>query len=148
MQMEFESELEISCREKERGQKCTRKATTLIARCTSQSIYCAFCISLVVDYLIQTPATCTSGPGECIESPTSTTVATPATPHVKTPLAMTTPTSATGTMPSLVAMPPDLDLSAMSIARDHLTSGSTSSVISFSGDYKDASGKVIRRYVM
>ena len=35
----------------------------------------------------------------------------------------------------------------MSIARDHLSSGSTSSVVSLSGDYKDASGKVIRRYI-
>ena len=36
----------------------------------------------------------------------------------------------------------------MSIARDHLSSGSTSAVVSLSGDYKDASGKVIRRYTV
>ena len=67
-----------------------------------------------------------------------------------TPLKTPTPTSSL-TMPSPLATvtngidTPDLDRSAVSVARDHLSSGSTSSFVSLSGDYKDASGKVIRR---
>lgn len=41
---------------------------------------------------------------------------------------------------------PDLDQSVASVARYHLSSGSTSSVVSISGDYCDSSGKVIKRY--
>ena len=68
-----------------------------------------------------------------------------ATPmSAKTPHAPPTPPSM-GTTPSLPV--PDLDRSAISIAKDHITSGSTSSTVSLSGDYKDASGKVIRRYI-
>ena len=40
---------------------------------------------------------------------------------------------------------PDLDRSAMSITRDHLSSGSASGMVSLSGEYKDSTGKVIRR---
>ncbi|CAI8008141.1 Guanine nucleotide exchange factor subunit RIC1 [Geodia barretti] len=69
--------------------------------------------------------------------------ATPVSAHFpKTPRAPPTPPS-TGTTPSLPG--PDLDRSAISMAQDHLTSGSTSSTVSLSGDYRDASGKVIRR---
>ena len=82
------------------------------------------------------------GPGDLLESPHITMAMTP----LKTP----TPTSSL-TMPSPLATvtngidTPDLDRSAVSVARDHLSSGSTSSFVSLSGDYKDASGKVIRR---
>ena len=71
---------------------------------------------------------------------------------VTTPLKIQTPTSATlssaatpvnRTTPSLTA--PDLDRSAVMVAKDHLSSGSTSHCVSLSGDYKDASGRVIRR---
>ena len=41
--------------------------------------------------------------------------------------------------------PPDLDRSAVMVAKDHLSSGSTSSSISLSGEYRDAAGKIIRR---
>lgn len=67
------------------------------------------------------------------------------------PLKTPTPTSITTPSPLATVTnglnTPDLDRSAMSIARDHLSSGSTSAVVSLSGDYKDASGKVIRRYM-
>ncbi len=76
------------------------------------------------------------------------------TPHrIQTPTSSVFASSAGGvgvgrttTTPSLVAAP-DLDRSAVMVAMDHLNSGSTSSCVSLSGDYKDASGKVIRRSV-
>lgn len=69
------------------------------------------------------------------------------TPHkIQTPSSAGFSTSGTvggaGT-PSVMA--PDLDRSAVMVAKDHLTSGNTSNCVSLSGDYKDASGKVIRR---
>ena len=70
--------------------------------------------------------------------------ATPVSAHFpKTPRAPSTPPSTTETTPSLPG--PDLDRSAISMAQDHLTSGST---VSLSGDFRDASGKVIRRYII
>ena len=67
-----------------------------------------------------------------------------------TPLKTPTPTSSVS-IPSPLATvvnglnTPDLDRSAVSVAREHLNSGSMSAVVSLSGDYTDASGKVIRR---
>jgi hypothetical protein len=40
---------------------------------------------------------------------------------------------------------PDLDQSVVSVTRDHLSSGSTSNIVSISGDYQDSTGKVIKR---
>ena len=72
------------------------------------------------------------------------------TPHrIQTPTSSVFASSAGGggkTTPS-VSVAPDLDRSAVMVAMDHLSSGSTSSCVSLSGDYKDASGKVIRRSV-
>ena len=83
-----------------------------------------------------------AGPGDMLDS-VSRDTATPISAHFpKTPHAPPTPPSV-GTTPSLPV--PDLDRSAISIAQDHITSGSTSSTVSLSGDYKDLSGKVIRR---
>ena len=83
------------------------------------------------------------GPGDVLESASRDTT-TPISAHFpKTPHAPPTPPSV-GTTPSLPV--PDLDRSAISVAQDHITSGSTSSTVNLSGDYKDASGKVIRRY--
>lgn len=82
------------------------------------------------------------GPCENVETPLHGGHHTPATP-LKTPLAPPTSTPTTAVPPSPQA--PDLDRSAMSVTRDHLSSGSTSSVVSFSGEYRDASGRVIRR---
>jgi hypothetical protein len=82
------------------------------------------------------------GPGDMLDS-VSRDTATPISAHFpKTPHAPPTPPSV-GTTPSLPV--PDLDRSAISIAQDHITSGSTSSTVSLSGDYRDSSGKVIRR---
>jgi hypothetical protein len=83
------------------------------------------------------------GPGDMLDSVTRDST-TPVSAHFpKTPRAPPTPPSTTGTTPSLPG--PDLDRSAISMAQDHLTSGSTSSTVSLSGDFRDASGKVIRR---
>ena len=83
------------------------------------------------------------GPGDMLDSVTRETV-TPVSAHFpKTPHAPPTPPSV-GTTPSLPV--PDLDRSAISVAQDHLSSGGVPATVSLSGDYKDASGKVIRRY--
>ena len=57
-----------------------------------------------------------------------------------------------GSLPANLSSPstssgvvPDLDQSVVSVARDYLSSGSTSNVVSVSGDYCDPSGKVIKR---
>ena len=79
-----------------------------------------------------------SGSGDHLESSTPGGSITPATPRkIPTPTVSVTPSTSA----------PDLDRSAISITKDHLSSGSTSSVVSLSGDYRDASGKVIRRSV-
>lgn len=41
---------------------------------------------------------------------------------------------------------PDIDQSVVSLARDHLSSGSISGVVSVSGEYRDPSGKIIKRF--
>ena len=83
------------------------------------------------------------GPGDMLDSVTRD-ATTPISAHFpKTPHAPPTPPSV-GTTPSLPV--PDLDRSAISIAQDHIASGSTSSTVSLSGDYKDATGRVIKRY--
>lgn len=92
------------------------------------------------------------GPGDALDTPTPGSSA--ATPHkLQTPTSAGFSSSGGGagggvgvaTTPLLTA--PDLDRSAVMVAKDHLTSGNTSNCVSLSGDYKDALGKVIRRSV-
>jgi hypothetical protein len=83
------------------------------------------------------------GPGDMLDSVTRDST-TPISAHFpKTPHALPTPPSVGATPTSLPV--PDLDRSAISVAQDRLASGSTSSTVSLSGEYRDASGKVIRR---
>lgn len=90
------------------------------------------------------------GPGDGVDSPGSS--LTPHKPHTPTSAtssfslssSATTPGTGVGHFPA--SSTPDLDRSAFLVTRNHLTSGSTSGSVSLSGDYKDASGRMIKRY--
>ena len=77
-----------------------------------------------------------SGPVD-VSNPTSPASSmTPSTPARKPMLAtpLATPTAI-----------PDLDQSMVSLAKEHLTSGGLGNVLSVSGEYRDPSGKIIKR---
>ena len=89
------------------------------------------------------PPSFPAGPGDILDSQAPYDNTTPMISKTSHALPPTPPS--VGMTPSLPV--PDLDRSAISVAKSHISSGSTSSTVSLSGDYKDASGKVIRRYV-
>lgn len=69
---------------------------------------------------------------------------TPSTPHSKNPKSSGS-TSLHPNSASSSTLLPDLDQSVVSVARDHLNSGSTSNIVSVSGDFCDSTGKIIKR---
>jgi hypothetical protein len=84
------------------------------------------------------------GPGDITPVSPVFSLPTPSTPLVKTPKA-SGPVSLPVTMSAPSRNVPDLDQSVVSVTRDHLSSGSTSNIVSISGDYQDSTGKVIKR---
>ncbi len=84
-----------------------------------------------------------AGTGDTLDSPLMTMATTPR--KTPTPTLVTLPPLSTEGGPTPTSAGPDLDRSAMSLTRDHLTSGGVASMVSLSGEYKDASGKIIRR---
>ncbi len=85
------------------------------------------------------------GPGDALDSPLITIATTPR--KTPTPTQVTLPPLSTEGETTPSSAGPDLDRSAMSVTRDHLTSGGVGNVVSLSGDYKDSAGRVIRRCV-
>ncbi|XP_064397549.1 guanine nucleotide exchange factor subunit RIC1-like [Halichondria panicea] len=94
---------------------------------------------------LKTIACLYAGTGDTLDSPLMTMATTPRKTPTPTPTRVTLPPLSTEGGPTPTSAGPDLDRSAMSLTRDHLTSGGVANMVSLSGEYKDASGKVIRR---
>lgn len=85
------------------------------------------------------------GPGDSLDSPLITMATTPR--KTPTPTQVTLPPLSVEAEATPTSAGPDLDRSAVSLTRDHLISGSVAGSVSLSGEYRDASGKVIRRCI-